>query len=553
MYRYTPVDSKFIEQRVAEYRGQVQRRLAGELTEDQFRPLRLMNGLYLQRHAYMLRIAVPYGLLSSAQMRKFGYISETYDRGFGHFTTRQNLQYNWIKLADTPDILTHLAEVEMNSIQTSGNCVRNITADPLAGVAADELVDVRPYCEVLRQYFALHPEFMYLPRKFKLAVSGAAEDRAATMIHDIGLRAVERDGRIGFRVIVGGGLGRTPKIGKVIHEFIEPEDLITYCEAILRVYNLYGRRDNKFKARIKILVDALGTEKFREEVDAEWEVIRHERIHTEHLDEMKAYFAEPEYDEPSAGDGQLPLERAQRDPGFARWLEKNVTEHRFPGYSAVYVSLKRVGIPPGDVFTAEFYALADLMDRYNRGVCSAVYNQNLLFQHIRNSDLEAVYDALNEMGMARPNIKSINDMICCPGLDYCALANASSIPLATALLDRFQDLDELFELGDVQIKMSGCINACGHHHIGHIGILGVNKRGQEYYQIAIGGSAGSTDDDEASVGHILGASVPHDAVVEAVEKIMDCYLAHRQGRETFLQTVRRVGPEPFKESLYEAA
>ncbi|NUN14098.1 MAG: nitrite/sulfite reductase [Myxococcales bacterium] len=550
MYRYNEIDQTIVNQRVNEFRNQVARRLAGELSEDEFRPLRLMNGLYLQRHAYMLRISIPYGVLNSTQMRKLGFLSERYDRGFGHFTTRQNLQFNWIKLEEMPDILQHLADVEMHALQTSGNCVRNITSDPLAGIAADEIVDVRPYCEVLRQHFTLHPEFLYLPRKFKFAVSGAQEDRAAIAIHDIGVRAVRKDGKLGFVVMAGGGLGRTPRIGQVVNGFVAPEDLIAYCEAILRVYNLHGRRDNKFKARIKILVGELGIAEFREQVEAEFALIRDRlKLDLSRIDTIAKSFEDVTF-EPDAATWVHHLERAKTDLGFARWLKYNTRSHRVPGYNVVYLSLKRRGVPPGDLFTPEFYAIADLMDQYNQGYCSTTYNQNLLLQYIRNADLEPLYDALTALNLATPNIGTINDVICCPGLDYCSLANSSSIPIATALNERYQDLDEIYEIGPLEIKMSGCINACGHHHAGHIGLLGINKKDEEYYQIAIGGSPGTTDDDFAAVGTILGPAVHQDDVVTVVDRIVDCYLERRVGQETFLQTVRRIGVDPFKEHAY---
>lgn len=551
MYRYTESDKQFVRERANEFRGQTARRLGGELTEDQFRPLRLMNGLYLQRHAYMLRIAIPYGQIDSRQMRKLGLIADRYDRGFGHFTTRQNLQFNWLSLSDVPDILDHLAEVEMHAIQTSGNCVRNITSDPMAGIAPDELLDVRPYCEALRQYSTCHPEFMYLPRKFKIAMSGAQEDRAAIAFHDIGLRAVEQDGVVGWRVLVGGGLGRTPRVAKMIREFIPLDDVQSYVEAILRVYNLHGRRDNKYKARIKILVGALGADEFRRQVDAEWALIQDEKLDLDWVASIAEQFEDVDFD-PNAAQFIQHQERRLTDPGFDRWMRMNVTTHRVAGYNGVYLSLKKTDVPPGDITSDQFRGVADLMDRFNQGYCASVYNQNLFFQYIRNEDLGAVYDALLPLGLATPNIGTLQDMICCPGLDYCSLANASSIPVARALNDHFANLDELYDLGEIQLKMSGCINACGHHHVGHIGILGIDKRGEEFYQIVLGGSAGTTDDDYPAVGEIIGPAVSQDDVPETLERIVDCFVENRQGAETFLQCVRRVGLQPFKDFVYGA-
>ncbi|MEZ4265055.1 MAG: nitrite/sulfite reductase [Myxococcota bacterium] len=549
MYRYNTMDARFVRERVAEFRNQVQRRLAGELSEDQFRPLRLMNGLYLQRHAYMLRISVPYGLLSSAQMRTFGYIAERYDRGFGHFTTRQNLQFNWLRLEDVPDILAHLAEVEMHAIQTSGNCVRNISSDPYAGVAPDELIDPRPFAEIVRQYKELHPEFMYLPRKFKIAISGARDDRAATAFHDIGVQAVEQNGEIGWRILVGGGMGRTPRIAMVVHEFLPLMDLVSYIEAILRVYNLHGRRDNKFKARIKILVGDMGVEAFREAVDAEWEAIRDQRIDPARLAEVRAYFEQVQYD---AAEAQVTAHQRRRanDPAFDRWMQWNVKPHKAAGYNVVYASLKYPGRPPGDAATAQLYGMADIMDRFNHGQAVATYNQNVCFQDVANSSLEALYDALQALDLAEPNIDTVADLICCPGLDYCSLANASSIPIAKLVTERFADLDELYDLGKVHINMSGCINACGHHHTGHIGILGINKRGEEFYQISVGGHAGTNERLPARIADILGPAVPGDDVVDIMERLFETYAATRTGTESFIETVMRTGVEPFREAAY---
>jgi sulfite reductase (NADPH) hemoprotein beta-component len=549
VYRYNSMDARFVRERVAEFRNQTQRRLAGELSEDQFRPLRLMNGLYLQRHAYMLRVSVPYGLMSSEQMRTFGYIAERYDRGFGHFTTRQNIQFNWLRLEDVPDILGHLAEVEMHAIQTSGNCVRNISSDPYAGVAPDELLDPRPYAEIVRQYKELHPEFMYLPRKFKIAISGARDDRAATAFHDVGVRAVERDGELGWQVLVGGGMGRTPRIAMVVAEFLPLLDLVSYIEAILRVYNLHGRRDNKYKARIKILVGDMGVEAFREAVAAEWEPIRGQRIDPARLAEVTAYFQQVRYD---AAEAQHTAHLARRatDPAFDRWVQHNVKAHKVAGYNVVYASLKVRGRAPGDASTAQLYGMADIMERFNHGQGVATYNQNVCFQDVANSSLEAIFEALSALELAQPNIDTVADMICCPGLDYCSLANAGSIPIAKLVTERFQDLDELYDLGKVHINMSGCINACGHHHTGHIGILGINKRGEEFYQISVGGHAGTNERLPARIAEILGPAVPGDDVVDIMDRLFETYAVQRQGTESFIETVIRTGIEPFREAAY---
>ena len=550
MYRYTPMDARFVRARVAEFRGQVERRLAGTLSEDELRPLRLMNGLYLQRHAYMLRVAIPYGLLRSEQVRKLAFVAERYDRGYAHFTTRQNVQLNWIKLEETPDLLDHLADVEMHAIQTSGNCVRNITTDPLAGVAADELLDPRPWCEALRQYSTLHPEFMYLPRKFKIAITGATTDRAAVAIHDIGVRAARNEaGEVGWQILVGGGLGRTPRIGQVLAPWVPLDELQAWCEATLRVYNLHGRRDNKFKARIKILVGELGIERFREEVLAELAEIPDRHLDMARIGAIAAQFDDVVWD-PGARDYAAHLDRAASDPDFARWLTRNVQAHRVPGHNAVHVSLKRRGVPTGDVTSAELVALADLMDRTNQGYVQATYDQNLVLQYVRNEDLEVVFDALDVLGLATPNIGTIQDLICCPGLDFCSLANASSIPVSKAIIERFADLDEAYEIGHVAIKMSGCINACGHHHTGHIGLLGIDKQGEEFYQLQIGGSAGTHDGDAPSLGLVLGPAIAQGDVVQAIDRLVDCYLDRRTGGETFLEAVRRLGPQPFKEAVY---
>jgi len=551
MYRYDTTDIRLVRERVEEYRSQVQRRISGDLSEDEFRPLRLMNGLYLQRHAYMMRIAIPYGLLSAVQMRKLAFITERYDRGVGHWTTRQNLQLNWLKLEDTPDILGHLADVEMHAMQTSGNCVRNITCDPWAGIAADELFDVRPWCEVMRQYTTLHPEFMYLPRKFKIAFSGAVEDRAATQIHDIGVEAMrDAAGKPSWRVYVGGGLGRTPRIGQVVREGLPLDELVAYCEAILRVYNLHGRRDNKFKARIKILVGELGLEPFKAEVEAEYADIPQADKHVD-MDRIAAIAAQFQVVQPDANAVvDAHAARVASDPAFAAWVKANTVVHRWPGYRIVQLSMKFHGRAPGDASTAQLYGIAELMDRYSRGYGVATYQQNFALQYVKSSDLSALYDALVPLGLATANIGTVQDIICCPGMDYCSLANAHSIPIAKALHERFLDLDDAYDLGPVHIKMSGCINACGHHHVGHIGILGIDKKGVDFYQIAIGGYAGTGPGDPARVGRILGQAVAKERVVDVVERVLEVYREQRQGIETFVQTVERLGVSPFQEAAY---
>ncbi len=549
MYQYNQVDQQIVNDRVAQFRGQVERRLSGALTEEQFRPLRLQNGLYLQRHAYMLRVAIPYGLLSSRQVRMLAHIAREYDRDYGHITTRQNIQYNWPDLERVPDILADLASVEMHAIQTSGNCIRNVTSDHLAGIAEDEVADPRPYCEIIRQWSTFHPEFAYLPRKFKIAVTGATNDRAAVAYHDIGIRLVRNDaGELGARILVGGGMGRTPVIAEVIREWIEIEHLLTYCESILRVYNLEGDRDNKYKARIKILVKSLGIDEFRRRVDAEWEHVKQTglRLEQSEVDRVASYFVPPDYAESSAADVQAAEDRRQSDTNFARWFKHNTYGHRQAGYRVVFITLKGPGRPPGDVTSAELDAIADLADQYSLQRVRTTHDQNMVLSDVRISDLPALYDALNELGLASPNIGTLQDMICCPGLDFCALANAGSIGVSKAITDRFDDLDYLYDLGEIKLKMSGCINACGHHHVGHIGILGINKAGEEYYQIMLGGSAS----DDASLGKWLGPAVAKEQVPDTLEKIIKRYVELREGDERLLDTYRRVGATPFKEAAY---
>ncbi|ERT81345.1 nitrite/sulfite reductase [Brucella suis] len=549
MYRYDEFDRDFVAARVAQFKDQVARRLSGELTEDQFKPLRLMNGLYLQLHAYMLRVAIPYGTLSSRQLRKLGSIARTYDRGFGHFTTRQNIQYNWPALKDVPQILAELAEVEMHSIQTSGNCIRNVTADHFAGAAADEVTDPRPLAEILRQWSSLHPEFSYLPRKFKIAIVGSEHDRAAIQVHDIGLQLKKNEaGELGLAVYVGGGQGRTPMVAKKIRDFLPIEDMLTYVTAIVRVYNLHGRRDNKFKARIKILVHETGIEQLTREIDAEWEEIRHGelKLPQRDIDVIESYFRMP--DLPQRPEGWEILAVAQKaDAEFASWVARNVTAHKHPDYAVVTISLKPVGGIPGDASAEQMELVADVAQTCSFDEIRVSHEQNLVLPHVAKADLPVVYDRLQSGGLVTPNAGLITDIIACPGLDYCALANARSIPVAQRISERFADLDRQLEIGDLKIKISGCINACGHHHVGHIGILGVEKKGEELYQITLGGSA----DENSAIGEITGRGFSSEEVVDAIETIVDTYLGLRESaEETFLAAYRRVGMEPFKRALY---
>lgn len=548
MYRYDEFDHRLVSERVSQFRRQVKRRLSGELSEDQFKPLRLMNGLYLQLHAYMLRVNVPYGTLTSRQMRKFAHIARKYDRGFGHFTTRQNIQYNWIQLAEAPDILAELAEVEVTAIQSSGNCVRNITSDQFAGRAKEELADPRPYCELLRQYSVLHPEFSYLPRKFKIAVTASPEDRAAVAVHDIGIRMhKKRNGELGFEVLVGGGLGRLPHIGHTIRDWVEPKYLLSYVEAILRVYNMNGRRDNIHKARIKIIVNQMGIETFRDLVEREFEAIKNSplAIEAEEMERINAYFAPPAYR--SLPDGSAELEAlALQHPAFGAWLDKNVVEHKVQGYAIVNVSLKAPGKPPGDITADGMDALAELADRYSFGEIRVSHRQNLVLVDVEQSTLYELWQALDALELATPNIGTISDIICCPGLDYCALANARSIPVAQDIARHFVDVDELAAIGNLTINISGCMNACGHHHVGHIGILGVDKRGEEFFQLTLGGSSA----EDASLGDRLGPGLAQEDVPAAIQSIVDKYLELRAKNERFLDTYRRIGIEPFKEAVY---
>ncbi len=542
MYKYDEYDHSIVAARVEEFRDQVNRRLAGQITEDQFKPLRLMNGLYLQLHAYMLRVAVPYGTLDSRQMRMLAHIARKYDRDYGHFTTRQNIQYNWIKLEDAPDILAELATVEMHAIQTSGNCIRNISSDQWAGAAADELTDPRPWAELLRQWSTFHPEFSYLPRKFKIAVIAADEDRAAMRLHDIGIQIVERDGVHGAAVYVGGGMGRTPMIAPLIKDFVPLEDLLSYIEACLRVYNRYGRRDNMYKARIKILVHEIGADSYRAQVEDEFVAVKKLGIDPPkaEFDRIAAHFADPAFESGLSDD----LDRS--DPDFAVWLDQNVAAHKAPGYAIVNISLKPVGGIPGDATSAQIDVMADLAERYSFDELRVTHAQNIVLPHVRKADLYAMWQALVEAELADANLDLISDIIACPGLDYCSLANARSIPVAQKIATRFSDLGRQRELGELKLKISGCINACGHHHAGHIGILGVDKKGVENYQLSLGGSGA----EDVSLGQITGPGFSEDGVVDAVERATDVYLRERAQGERFLDTYRRIGMAPFKEAIY---
>lgn len=549
MYRYDEFDQDFVRARVAEFSDQVQRRLAGEITEDQFRPLRLMNGVYLQLHAYMLRIAVPYGTLNSRQLRMLGHIARKYDKAYGHFTTRQNIQFNWPALSDIPAILADLASVEMHAIQTSGNCIRNVTADHFAGAAADEVADPRPYAEILRQWSSVHPEFSFLPRKFKIAVTGAERDRAAIQTHDIGLHLKKNAaGELGFAVYVGGGQGRTPMVAKKIRDFLPEADLLSYCTAILRVYNLYGRRDNKYKARIKILVHETGVEEITRQIEAEWQELKDAELKLPEADiqAINAYFAPPALTARPEGDDAVKQARLD-SKRFSEWLDQNVVTHRHPDYAAVTISLKGIGEVPGDASDSQMEAVADIAEKYAFDELRVSHEQNLILPHVARADLKKVYDALVEIGLATANSNLISDIISCPGLDYCALATARSIPIAQEISQRFASLERQREIGELKLKISGCINACGHHHVGHIGILGVEKKGSELYQVTLGGSA----DENTSVGEIIGRGFSSEEITDAIEQIVDTYLGLRLSPdERFIDAYRRVGPAPFKEALY---
>ena len=548
MYRYDQHDHQIIKERIAQFRDQVRRRLANELTEEEFLPLRLQNGLYFQRHAYMLRVAVPYGMLSSEQLRVFALIARKYDRGYGHFTTRQNIQYNWINLEDAPEILEHLASVEMHAIQTSGNCMRNITSDEFAGVAADEVIDPRAYAEILRQWTTFHPEFAYLPRKFKIAINGSKEDRAAIAVHDIGLTVVHNDaGEVGFKVMVGGGMGRTPILGSVIREFLPWQHVMTYLEAILRIYNQYGRRDNKYKARIKILVKAIGADVFAKQVEEEWADIKDgpATLTEAELKRVASFFSSPDYEQLPAQDAEFEQQKEQ-NKAFANWVKRNVKPHKVAGYTAVVLSLKKPGVPPGDATAEQMDFVANLADQFSFGELRVTHEQNLVLADVKQSDLFTVWQEAKAHGLATPNIGLLTDMICCPGGDFCALANAKSIPIALDITDRFNDLDYLHDIGEIELNMSGCINACGHHHIGNIGILGVDKDGSEWYQVSIGGAQGN----QSAIGKIIGPSFSAGQMPEVIDRIFQVYIRERLENERFIDTTQRLGIAPFKDFVY---
>ena len=543
MYKYDHYDQQMVDTRVAEFRDQVERRLAGKLTEDQFKPLRLMNGLYLQLHAYMLRVAIPYGTLNSAQMRMLAHIARKYDRDYGHFTTRQNIQYNWIRLEEAPDLLEELAAVEMHAIQTSGNCIRNISSDQYAGAAADEVVDPRPYAELLRQWSSFHPEFSFLPRKFKFAVIASGEDRAAMRLHDIGIQIVKNDaGEIGARYYAGGGMGRTPMIAPLIRDFVPINELVSYAEAILRVYNRHGRRDNKYKARIKILVHETGAEDFIRQVEEEFKHLQGQNIDTPaaELQRIIGHFQNPPFE------SGLTENVDRSDPDFAVWLDQNVSEHKETGYAIAVISLKPTGGIPGDATSAQMDLMADLAEQYSFDECRVTHAQNIVLPHVRKVDLYTLWQKLDEAGLASPNLDLISDIIACPGLDYCSLANARSIPVAQKIAKRFEGIDRQKELGELKLKISGCINACGHHHAGHIGILGVDRKGVENYQLLLGGSGA----EDVSLGKITGPGFDEDGIVDAIEKVTDVYIGTREDGERFVDTYRRVGIDSFKEALY---
>ncbi len=549
MYQYSTVDQRLVEERVEQFRDQTRRFSEGQLSEEAYLPLRLMNGVYIQRHGPMLRIAIPYGLLSSDQLRKLAYVARTYDRGYGHLTTRQNMQFNWPKLEQIPDILADLATVQMHAIQTSGNCIRNTTADHLAGAVAGELEDPRPYCELIRQWSTFHPEFTYLPRKFKIAVSGTKNDRAATQVHDIGIQIVQDadTNEVGFRILVGGGLGRTPIIAKVVREFLPKKHLFSYLEAILRIYNLAGRRDNKHKARIKILVSSLGIKRFTELVEEEWLQVKDNGLTLEDasIKQMQAHFQPFDYTQETNSKDEIAAKRSE-SPAFSAWYEHNTQPHRAAGYRIVTLSAKAPDQAPGDLTHEQMDGVAKLSDKYSFGQIRVSHEQNLILADVPDSDLHTLWLGLVKLDLATANIGCLTDMICCPGLDYCALANATAIPIAKQISAHFDDLDYLYDLGQIKIKISGCMNACAHHHVGHIGVLGVDKKGEEWYQITLGGSA----EENASLGKIIGKAVAKDDVAKTIAIILDTFVARRQDQESFLEAVHRLGIEPFKEAVY---
>ena len=548
MYAYSLVDQQLVDERVDQFRDQTERYLAGNLDDEVFKQLRLRNGLYIQRQAPMLRIAIPYGVLNSTQLRALAAIAREYDKGYIHVTTRQNFQFNWPSIESVPDILAELASVQMHAIQTSGNCIRNVTSDPLAGVAPDEIEDPRVWCELIRQWSTLHPEFSFLPRKFKFAVTGSSQDRVASQVHDIGLQVLRNhDGEVGFRVLVGGGMGRTPVIGKVIRQFLPRSDLISYLEAILRIYNLYGRRDNLYKARIKILVNAIGIDSFRQQVEAEWQQIRESelRLSEEHINRVTESFKIHRYQVLPAHSSSL-AQKLRTNPMFASWFRQNTREHRESGYRIVYLSLKGHGQPPGDIRDRQMEAVADLADQFSFGEIRTTYTQNLVLAHVEQSQLYLLWRRLDKLKLATPNIGTVNDMICCPGFDFCSLANATSLDVSEDIMGRFDELDRLYDIGDIRINISGCMNACGHHHVGHIGLLGVDKKGEDWYQITLGGSAMN----HTALGKVLGPAIAKPDIGRAVEQIIDVYIELRTPAESFLQTLDRLGHGPFKERLY---
>ena len=552
MYVYDQYDQQLLNERVAQFKGQMERYLAGKISPEEFLPLRLQNGIYVQRYAPMLRVAVPYGALNSAQMRKLAYVARTYDKGYAHFSTRQNVQFNWPELSQCPQILADLAEVQMHAVQTSGNCIRNTTTDEYAGVIAEETVDPRPYCEIIRQWSTFHPEFAFLPRKFKIAVNAVpGEDRAAIAMHDIGINIVRNEaGDIGYRVLVGGGLGRTPILGEEICAFLAEEDLLTYLDAIIRVYNQFGRRDNKYKARIKILTKALGIDRMRELVDAEWNRFKdgEGKLTQAELERVKQYFTDPAYKALADEPAELVAARAE-NKAFARWLERNVRKHKKAGYAVVTLTLKQIGTPPGDITAEQLDQVADLADEYSFGELRSTHQQNLVLADVEQTRLFELWENAKALGLATPTLGLLTDMICCPGGDFCALANAKSIPVAEAIQARFDDLDYLWDLGEIDLNISGCMNACGHHHVGNIGVLGVDKKGEEFYQISLGGNAG----DDASLGKILGPSFARAAMPDVIAKILDFYVGNRHDGESFLEAYRRLGHDPFKEAVYGKA
>lgn len=556
MYVYDEYDQQLLNERVAQFKGQTDRYFAGKISEDEFLPLRLQNGIYVQRYAPMLRIAVPYGALNSAQFRKLGHIARTYDKGYAHISTRQNVQFNWPALEDCPQILAELAEVQMHAVQTSGNCIRNTTTDEYAGVIAEEIVDPRPYCEVIRQWSTFHPEFAFLPRKFKIAVNAVpTEDRAAIAMHDVGLNIVKNDaGEIGFRVLVGGGLGRTPILGDYINEFLPEEDLLTYLDAIIRVYNQFGNRKQKYKARIKILVKALGMDRMRELVNEEFERIKdgEGKLTQAEIERVKKHFTDPDYKALSDEPAELVSAR-EENKAFARWLDRNVRKHKKPGYAVVTLTLKKIGTPPGDITAEQFDQVADLADEYSFGELRSTHHQNLVLADVEQTQLFALWQKLKALGFATPTLGLLTDMICCPGGDFCALANAKSIPISQDIQKRFDDLDYLNDLGEIDLNISGCMNACGHHHVGNIGILGVDKGGEEFYQVTLGGNSGGNKADDASLGKIVGPSFAREEVADVVAKILDYYVAQRTEGESFLEVYRRLGHGPFKEVAYADA